>query len=80
MANTAVQRSTLDRVLRAIPIIGLLHRCLEEERVGDLALFVLNIVLAVALATMLGGWAAFITILTIAAVAILGALALVAGG
>lgn len=80
MVQPAMQRSLVDRVLRAIPVVGLLHRCLEEERVGDLGLLVLNLVLLVTLATMFGGWGAFITIVTIAAGVVLAALVLVTAG
>lgn len=80
MAHATARRRTLDRILRSIPVIGLLHRILEEERVGDLMLLVLNIVMVVVLATLVGGWGAFITIATAAAGFVLFALILVTAG
>lgn len=73
-------QSWLDRVLRRIPIVGFLHRCLEEERAADLGLFVLNFVMATIVATLIWGWPAFIFVALATTFIIMATLVLVTRG
>ncbi|NOT72581.1 MAG: hypothetical protein HOP09_18960 [Hyphomicrobium sp.] len=54
--------SIIERVLRAIPIIGYAAKCVEEERVGELFALVGVLLLAAALSILIWGYAALITI------------------
>lgn len=73
-------QTLLDKVLRRIPIVGFLHRCLEEERAADLGLFVLNLVMATIVATLIWGWPAFITVALTMTFLIMATLVLVTRG
>lgn len=59
------QHNTLDRIIRAIPVIGFAHRCMEENRPWHLALLVLNVLLLTAVAVSIWGFPAFITAMLI---------------
>jgi hypothetical protein len=63
------------RLLGAIPIIGYTIRCLREERFEALAWLGLDFVLAIALALILWGYHALIT-LELGLAAVVGALVL----
>lgn len=63
--------SPLDRLIRALPIIGYVIRCLEEERHKELALLGANLFMSVLLVGLIWGYAGIITVmLTLVAVII----------
>ena len=48
-------------MISRLPVIGYVLRLLNEERVGELGFFVLNLALLATVATLIFGWPAFIT-------------------